>query len=123
MATQAVLVTGGGGFIGACIARRLLARGADVHVLLRRETIPWRLQDVLDRVTVHRVDLLDADGVRDAVGRIAPATVFHMATHGAYEVQSDARRILETNVVGSYNILEASAAAGVAVFVNAGTSS
>lgn len=123
MASQAVLVTGGGGFIGACIARRLLARGADVHVLLRRETIPWRLQDVLDRVTVHRVDLLDAEGVRDAVGRIAPAAVFHMATHGAYEVQSDARRIVETNVVGSYNILEASAAAAVAVFVNAGTSS
>jgi nucleoside-diphosphate-sugar epimerase len=123
VASQAVLVTGGGGFIGCCIVRRLLARGADVHVLLRPQAVPWRLEDVVDRVTVQRVDLLDADGVRDAVGRIAPAAVFHMATHGAYEVQSDARRILETNVVGSYNILEASAAAGVPVLVNAGSSS
>jgi nucleoside-diphosphate-sugar epimerase len=117
------MVTGGGGFIGCCVVRRLLARGVDVHVLLRPQAVPWRLEDILARVTVHRVDLLDADGVRDAVERIAPAAVFHMATHGAYEVQSDARRILETNVVGSYNILDASAAAGVAVFVNAGSSS
>jgi nucleoside-diphosphate-sugar epimerase len=123
VAPQAILVTGGGGFIGCGIVRRLLARGAAVHVLLRPQAVPWRLEGFLDQVTVHRVDVLDAGGVRDAVGRIAPAAVFHMATHGAYEVQSDARRILETNIVGSYNVLEASVAAGVAVFVNAGSSS
>lgn len=123
MARKAVLVTGGGGFIGGCIVRRLVGEGADVHVVLREETVPWRLEDILDRVTVHRVDLLDADAVGNAVRTIAPREVFHMATHGAYEIQSDARRILATNVLGSYNLLEASVAAGVAVLVNAGTSS
>lgn len=123
VAARTALVTGGGGFIGACIARRLVAEGADVHVLLRDQTPRWRLQDILERITVHAVDLLDAARVGDVVGRIRPRHVFHMATHGAYEVQSDARRILETNVLGSYNLLEASAAAGVEVLVNAGTSS
>lgn len=123
MGSRAVLVTGAGGFVGCCLVRRLLARGADVHVLLRPESRPWRLSDVLDQVTVHRADLRDAAATAELVRRIAPASVYHMATHGAYEAQSDARRILETNVLGSYNILEASGAAGVELLVNAGSSS
>jgi len=118
-----VLVTGGGGFVGANVVRRLLARGASVHLLLKDDADPWRLEGVRDRVTLHAVDLVDGDSVRRALAKVAPASVFHLATHGAYEHQADARRILETNVLGSANLLEAAAAAGTAVFVNAGSSS
>jgi nucleoside-diphosphate-sugar epimerase len=119
----AALVTGAGGFVGCCLVRRLLEQGRDVHVLLRTAEIPWRLQDIAARLTVHAADLVDAAAVRQAVARSGAGAVFHLAAHGAYESQSDARRILETNVLGSYNVLEASAAAGVAVVVNAGSSS
>jgi nucleoside-diphosphate-sugar epimerase len=121
--SRAVLVTGGGGFVGGSVVRRLLAGGADVHVLLRDDAGLWRLAGVADRVTLHRADLADAGAVRAIVDGIAPAHVFHLATHGAYERQSDPRRILETNVIGSCNLLEASAGAGVSVFVNVGSSS
>ncbi len=123
MGSRPVLVTGGAGFVGCGVVRRLLARGDDVHVFLRGNENAWRLEEVRERLTVHAVDVVDGDAVRRAVLAIAPAAVFHLATHGAYETQSDARRILETNVIGSHNVLEASASAGVAVFVNAGSSS
>jgi nucleoside-diphosphate-sugar epimerase len=118
-----VLVTGAGGFLGANVVRRLLAGSSDVHVLLKDDADPWRLAGVRDRVTLHSVDLVDGDAVRRAFERVAPASVFHLATHGAYEHQADARRILETNVLGSAHVLDAAAAAGTAVFVNAGSSS
>ena len=123
MGSRAVLVTGGGGFVGCAVARRLLAEGREVHVLLRDDAGLWRLADVLDRLVVHRADLADADAVRHVVEAARPAHVFHLATHGAYEHQKDARRILDTNVIGTQNLLEASVSAGVSVFVNAGSSS
>jgi dolichol-phosphate mannosyltransferase len=49
--------------------------------------------------------------------------VLHLATHGAYESQADGRTILQTNVLGSYNLLQACADNGVRLFVNAGSSS
>jgi nucleoside-diphosphate-sugar epimerase len=49
--------------------------------------------------------------------------VLHFAAHGAYERQSDARAILQTDILGSFQLLEASRASGAALFVNAGSSS
>ncbi len=118
-----ILVTGASGFVGACAARESLRRGHEVHVLLRNQSNPWRLQSVWERLHVHRGDATDADTVRSVVRRVRPRAVLHLATHGAYESQADARSILRTNVFGTYNLLEASAEAGVEVFVNTGSSS
>jgi nucleoside-diphosphate-sugar epimerase len=118
-----VLVTGAAGFVGACVVRELLRRHYQVHVLLRNPGTAWRLVDVLDQLVVHRGNLLDEAGVRQLVHSVRPRTVFHLAAHGAYENQSDARAILQTNILGTYNLLECSCQANVALFVNTGSSS
>jgi nucleoside-diphosphate-sugar epimerase len=118
-----ILVTGGAGFVGACAVHELLRRGHEVHVLLRPQSNLWRLSPVLERLHIHRGDLTDETGVRDVVRRVAPRAVLHLATHGACESQSDGRAILRTNVLGTWNLLEASAEAGVAAFISAGSSS
>lgn len=118
-----VLVTGGAGFVGACVVRALLARGHRVHVLLRASSRPWRLADVLHQVVVHRADLNDANQVRNAFADASPEAVLHLAAYGAYESQADARLILKTNILGTFNLLEASIAGGVKVFINTGSSS
>jgi nucleoside-diphosphate-sugar epimerase len=98
-------------------------QGRQVHVLLREASRPWRLAGILDRVVVHRADLLDADATRSVVRAVRPGAVLHMAAHGAYESQADASLILRTNILGAHHLLDAAAAAGVKVFVSTGSSS
>ena len=118
-----VFVTGGSGFVGACLVRALLERGHDVSVLLRSQSRPWRLSGLTDQLTIYRTDLVDADGVTAALEAARPAAVFHLATHGAYESQADARTILTTNILGTLNLLDASANANVKLFIATGSSS
>jgi dolichol-phosphate mannosyltransferase len=72
---------------------------------------------------LHRTDLTDAAATRAVVRTVRPRAVLHLATHGAYQSQANARAILGTNILGTYNLLEASAEEGVAVFLNTGSSS
>jgi nucleoside-diphosphate-sugar epimerase len=69
------------------------------------------------------VDVLDGDAVAEAMRAARPAAVVHLATHGAYEWQAEEARILETNILGTFHLLQASQDAGVRVFANAGSSS
>lgn len=117
------LVSGAAGFVGANLVRRLLGDGHEVHALVRPGSDPWRLEEVRSEVRVHAADLADADAVDSIARAIRPAWVFHLAAHGAYPAQRDARRIVQTNVVGTLNLVEACLENGFEAFVNAGSSS
>ena len=103
------------------MAHELVRRGHAVHVLLRDPARAWRLAPVWGGLHVHRADLVNADATRSVVRAVRPRAVLHLATHGAYEKQADARAILQINVVGTYNLLEATADAGAALFVSTGS--
>ena len=117
-----ILLTGGSGFVGANLARRLMAEGHDVRLVLRPGHQPWRLAH-LDRSSFVWADLADAGSVSAAVREIRPDWVFHLAAHGAYPSQTDWNEMLRANVVGTANLVEASLDAGVESFVNTGSSS
>lgn len=118
-----VLVTGGTGFVGANLVRRLLADGHAVHCLVRPEHAGWRLADVRRDVELHRAALDDRRAVERAVRRAKPEWIFHLAAHGAYSWETDVDRIVATNVLGTVNLVRAALAAGFEAFVNAGSSS
>ena len=71
----------------------------------------------------HEVDLRDPGAVAAAVAAARPEWIFHLASHGSYSWQTDARAILETNILGTLNLLEASVQQGFDAFVHAGSSS
>ena len=117
------LVTGAAGFVGANLARRLVADGHDVHLLDRPASRRWRLEEILGDVTLHQVDLEDAEAVMNALEAVRPDWIFHLAARGAYSWQGDVREILRVNVMGTANLLEAAARSGFEALVYAGTSS
>ena len=120
---ERVLITGGSGFLGACLAHELVAEGHDVHLLLRLEFQGWRLQGLRGRYTPHWADLRDADAVQRAVAACRPEVVYHLAAHGAYPSQRDRRAILATNLVGTANLLDALQGRDYRALVQAGSSS
>lgn len=118
-----VLISGGAGFVGANLARRLLRDRHDVHLLIRNAQDEWRIEAIRADVSLHVADLQDRDAVARAAAQARPEWVFHLATHGAYSWQTDLSRIMTTNVVGTANLLEACLRTGFDAFVNTGSSS
>lgn len=117
------VVTGAAGFVGANLVRRLVHDGHDVHLFLHPESDLWRLEGLDRDIIRHAVDLEDGDRVSTLMGVVKPDWVFHAAAHGAYPYQTDIRRMIATNLVGTVNLVEAALAAGFEAFVHTGTSS
>src|SRR4051794_7491357 len=117
------LVTGASGFVGANLARRLLRDGHEVHLLLRHTEVPWRLEGIWEEVHRHPVDLADRASVEAAVAAIRPEWVFHLAAYGAYASQTDVHRMVQTNIAGTVNLVEACLTTGCEAIVNTGSSS
>jgi UDP-glucose 4-epimerase len=118
-----VVLTGATGFVGANLARRLLQDGHEVHLLLRPEHNPWRIASVQDDLRLHIVDLRDANPLTRAVRDIRPEWIFHLAAYGAYSSQADVAKMVETNISGTINLVNAGLAVGFGAFVNTGSSS
>src|SRR5712692_992177 len=118
-----VAVTGGTGFVGANVARRLINDGHDVHLLVRPGFSSWRIATILPDVELHEVRFDDPEAVDTAVSAIRPEWLFHLAASGAYSWQNDLDHMLHTNVLGTANLVEACLRAGTESFVNAGSSS
>ncbi len=118
-----VLVTGATGFVGACLVRRLVAQGYDVHILVRKHSNLWRLQDVMNHVHRYLVDLRDVEVLDKTVRKVKPDAVFHMATYGGFSFQTDREAIFDADFFGTVNLLQSCEKMGFDYFVNTGSSS
>lgn len=117
------LVTGAGGFVGANLVRRLLQDGHRVTGVSGPGGDRWRLNGLEGSTELVDVDLRDEHAVRRLVHRVAPEWTFHLAAHGAYAWQQDARRILDTNLTATVALVDACREAGCDAFVHTGSSS
>ena len=57
LSQQRFFLTGGTGFVGSCLARRLAETGAEVHLLVRAGADRGRLEGIEDQLTFHIGDL------------------------------------------------------------------
>lgn len=101
------LVTGAAGFVGRHLTRHLKKSGETVFGLVH----PSERHEDLGEHGVDEmvgVDLLDDIALQGAIHRLAPASVYHLAAFSNPERSLKyARRTLETNILGTQNLLEA----------------
>lgn len=104
------LVTGGCGFVGSALVRRLVTEGQEVVVVDdMSKGSPENLGPSRDRVTVVEEDVTaELDQI---VASFRPETVFHLAAmHFIPDCDADPLRCLQVNVEGTRAVLKATAA-------------
>ena len=107
-----VLVTGGAGFIGSHFAKRLRAAGEDVLVLdkLTYSGNPANLEGTEIELVVG--DICDPAAVADAARGADAIVNFAAETHVDRSILGSAD-VVQTNVIGTYVLLEQARAAGI----------
>jgi UDP-glucuronate 4-epimerase len=125
-----ILVTGGAGFIGSHFVERCLALGHHPTVLddfndyydpaIKRAN----LAAVLGRAEVREADIRDESEVHEIVRKGRFDVIVHLAARaGVRPSITHPKLYLETNITGTFNLLEAARQAGVPRFVCASSSS
>jgi dTDP-glucose 4,6-dehydratase len=117
-----ILVTGGAGFIGSEFVRQAVERGYEVAVVdkLTYAGDPERIKGV--NAKFYSADVADAGAVGEIFEREKPAAVVHWAAESHVDRSiRDASPFIESNVKGTYVMLEAARRIGTEKFVNIST--
>jgi UDP-glucose 4-epimerase len=116
-----VFLTGGTGFIGAAVTRRLIDSGWTVALLVRPQAQTWRLGTALDKTHVIQGTFADRSTYDRELCRFAPEIVMHLAWNGvARELRNDPSQV-RVNVAGTVDLFDAAVQAGCRHFIAAGS--
>jgi len=110
-----ILITGGSGFLGAWIIRRLAARGLEARVFDihdRRATVAAIAGDAAHRLDWRVGDIADGQAVRQAMQGCGG--VVHLAGVLTPDCAAHPVRGAQINLIGTLNVFEAAQAAGIA---------
>lgn len=106
--SENVLLTGGTGFIGAYLARELLAAGHEVTVFdTRRRSPALERLGLVDSVTAIRGDVTDYAALTRAVRDSGATRIAHLAARLSADVAADELTATRVNAVGANHVLEA----------------
>lgn len=107
-----IFVTGASGFAGSHLVDSLLVEGHEVHALVHRESSHQPLPNHKNFYILVG-DLLDLDGVVDAVNTCLPDAIFHLAGQASpSQSWRDPAKTIAINTGGTANVLEAARRAG-----------
>jgi GDP-mannose 4,6-dehydratase len=105
-----VLITGITGFVGSHLVDYILANHpqTEIHGIKRWRSPKDNIRHVLDKVKLYDCDLRDLGSLIRVFGEVKPDVIFHLAAQSfvptSYNAPADT---LDTNVIGTCNLLEA----------------
>ena len=108
-----IIVTGGAGFIGSAVARHIVKNTADAVCVLDKLTYAGNLENLAevadsDRYCFEKVDICDKSEVDRVFAEFKPTHVMHLAAESHVDRSIDGPgEFIQTNVVGTYTMLEA----------------
>lgn len=112
---RSVLVTGSTGLVGSWVVKTLLARGSNIVTLVRDWVPTCELvrSGVLEKISIVRGDVCNLDLLERTVAEYEVTTVIHLAAQTIVGIANRSPlSTFETNITGTWNILEASRRVG-----------
>lgn len=113
-----VLVTGATGFVGAHLVQHLLQAGVEVIAPVRqRRTKNWPCEHSTG-LRLIEADLRDAASLKE-ITALCPSTVFHLGAYrGRGKSPQELQESLDTNTIGTANLLEACSASNSFIYAS-----
>lgn len=111
-----ILITGITGMVGSHLAEYILAHhpSVEVHGLIRWRSPLDNIRDTVSQVTLHHGELRDLHSLVRLFRQVQPDRIFHLAAQSYVTVSFDAPAdTIQTNVVGTLNLLDAVRIAGI----------
>ena len=108
-----ILVTGGAGFIGSAVIRHIINNTQDSVVNLDKLTYAGNLESLKDvasseRYVFEKIDICNSDELKRVFFEHRPDAVMHLAAESHVDRSIDGpAAFIETNIVGTYTLLEA----------------
>jgi nucleoside-diphosphate-sugar epimerase len=120
-----IVVTGATGFVGANLVHALIKQNdVEVYILTRKSSDIWRIDSIKHKFKeILYVSLDDRNELFKLIERIKPHIIYHLATYGGFPNQADYNQMVQSNLQGTMNLLDAAVAHGVEAFTNTGSSS
>ncbi len=121
-----ILVTGGLGFIGSAVVRSLVAAGEEV-VNIDKVSYASTFDSVASvasepNYAFEKVDITDEKQVIELFDKHSPEAVMHLAAESHVDRSIDGPgAFVESNVIGTFNLLEASRKSSISKFVHVST--
>ena len=107
-----LIVTGGAGFIGSAVVRQIIAETDWRVINLDKLTYAGNLDSVAPastnlRYRLAQLDILDGDGVLALLVQEQPDAIMHLAAESHVDRSIDGpAAFIDTNIVGTYRLLE-----------------
>lgn len=108
-----ILVTGGAGFIGGAVVRYIINNTSDFVINVDKLTYAGNLESLREishssRYVFEQVDICNRDDLERIFANYQPDAVMHLAAESHVDRSiSGPANFIETNIVGTYTLLEA----------------